>query len=1058
MSESGVSQFRIQLLGTPAFNWLGQPFALVRRQARALIFYLATSPHAVSRNKLLYLFWPDEPEAKARRNLTRLVSYMRKELPHPEILFAAGESLRLNPEWVDVDLRHFTELCAQDVTREEAVALYRGPFLMGFSLGGSPEFDFWLTEEGGRYEALYLKTLAGLVRDKTEQAEIADAIHYAQQYLRTDELAEEIHRSLITLHAANGDRAAALQQFETCVEVLERELGVSPLPETRSAYEAAQQGVRTSIRVHRLKPVWTVLPSLDLPLIGRDAAWDALSSAYRQIHTGGVILISGEAGIGKTRLMQEFAMREPHTVLVGDSHPSTQTLPYQPLVQALRLALTHPSLWKDISSLWLGELSQLLPELRDHFPDLPRPLAVEPQQARARLREALTRVFLGLADPGVPLLLCLDDLHWTDEATLGWLSAVSLRLKDSRLCILGTYRQEEPDAVQGVRRAFRRAGLLVEITLEGLSTRAIRDILAQVPGADPARGALAEHLAHSTGGNTFFVLESVRALLESGELDEPLERLPLPKSVQETIQARLERLGLLARQILETAAVISRDLEPALLWETAGRTEIEAAHGLDELVRRQLLVEEVEGLAFRHELLRMTVYKTLSPWRRQALHRRIGDALGKIDPRRPETVAVQRAQHYDAAGAYEQAVESYRLAVTTAQAVYAHEEAILHLRRAITLATETKGESTLIANLHEALADSFGFIGHFAEAFEAYQSALDNLPGSGSVERANLLHKQAGTLVPQQKYADAADLFRKTIGYLQSFQESASVRWKQVWFDAHLGLMDALYFQALPEEMLQVSKQIQEELDQDGTPSQRVRFLAILDQAQMRQSRFRPTKANLDRRRMTLEQQKKMNNPVKIADAHFGYAFMLLWYGDFPEAHHHFSEGLAMAEKFAYGFCRAQCLTYLIVLHRLRGQPSRVQEMWPSAHEVAKEVGFPTYIASSMANRAWLNYRKHQWEAAKADAKNALEKWGSSPYPLKWLAYWVLLAVALHENEVEVAVQAGDGMLEPVQQYLSDEVMTTLERASESWKAQDRVTARAFLEKAVKLARESGYL
>jgi hypothetical protein len=273
-----------------------------------------------------------------------------------------------------------------------------------------------------------------------------------------------------------------------------------------------------------------------------------------------------------------------------------------------------------------------------------------------------------------------------------------------------------------------------------------------------------------------------------------------------------------------------------------------------------------------------------------------------------------------------------------------------------------------------------------------------------------------------------------------------------------MGLLNALYFQALPEEMSRMLNEIQGMLDQFGTPSQRFQFMGVLDRMQMRESRYRPTATNLEHRRVILDHQIETDNPIKIAEAHFGYAFMLLWYGDLPKAQYHFNASLALSKKYAYGWLQVQCLTYLMILHRLQGQISLVQELWPSTHKVAIEVGFPMYTAASLANRAWLNYRKSQWNAAKMDAQAALESWGISPYPLKWLAYWVLLAVALHENQVGVAIQAGNGMLEPVQQYLSDEVMTVLERASECWKAQDGDTARLFLEQAVKLAREKGYL
>ncbi|MEJ2351927.1 MAG: AAA family ATPase, partial [Anaerolineales bacterium] len=499
-----------------------------RKQARALIYVLAMTLQPVPRDRLVFLFWPDKPEVTARRNLSRVASYIRNELPHPELLRINQESIGLNPEMVWSDAARFMELAEQSspAKREETVALYNGSFLSGFSLPGNSEFDFWLASQQQQFEGRYFDALKDLIQIKFAAQDLSKAIHYAQRYLAIDELAEDVHQQLIRLYAASGDRSAALRQFEACTLILERELGVEPLPETRAIYNTVKSGETSSQSDLLTKPIWTVLPSLELPLVGREMAWRVLDEAYQRIQTGGVILIVGEAGVGKTRLMQEFTIRGPHTVLVGNNHSATRSLPYRPLVQALRQALSNPQLWVDIPPLWLGELTPLLPELRDHFSGLPQPLEVKPEQAQARLFEALIQVIVGLAAQDPPLLLCLDDLHWADEATLGWLSAVSQRLADSHVCILGTCRQEELDSVRGVRRAFRRAGLLAEVALAGLSLQAIGDILRQVPGHDAPRALLVARLAQTTGGNTFFVLETMRALLESGQLDAPPERLP----------------------------------------------------------------------------------------------------------------------------------------------------------------------------------------------------------------------------------------------------------------------------------------------------------------------------------------------------------------------------------------------------------------------------------------------------------------------------------------------------------------------------------------------------
>ena len=350
---------------------------------------------------------------------------------------------------------------------------------------------------------------------------------------------------------------------------------------------------------------------------------NALENAYRQFQHGGVILISGEPGIGKSRLLQEFATSRDRLVLSGNCHASTQTLSYQPITQALRQALAQPGLWTGTRPIWLTETSRLLPELADTFPDLPPPIEVEPDQAQARLYEALTQCALGLAR-NTTLLLCLDDVQWMDQATVGWLTYLSSRLAGSGICILAAYRIEEKESITDLQQTYNRSNLLAEISLAGLTQEAIGRLLEGLPEPPSHPGILAARIYSATGGNTFFVLETIRVLLESGQLASPPLELPLADTVQEAIQRRLNRLSQVGRQILEAAAVLSPDLQYQLLQDTAGRSEIEVADGLDELIERQLLIDS-EPQRIRHDLITQITYQSLSPWRKRLLHRRAAE-------------------------------------------------------------------------------------------------------------------------------------------------------------------------------------------------------------------------------------------------------------------------------------------------------------------------------------------------------------------------------------------------------------------------------------------------
>jgi DNA-binding SARP family transcriptional activator len=237
---------RIHLLGPAWVEWKGQALAIRRRQTRALLFCLATKQQPVPREELCFGFWPDEPEVQAHRQLSHLLSHLRNALPEPDLVRSINDSLELDPERVWRDAAEFRAACAilevDNAPRlEKAIQYYRGPFLSGFSLPAAPEFELWVSEQRTLHERLYLDALRVLLRSEASYVDYNRAIKYARMYLQVDELAEDVHRQLIVLHVLSGDRPAAMQQYNQCRTILERELGVAPLPETRAVYEALLQ-------------------------------------------------------------------------------------------------------------------------------------------------------------------------------------------------------------------------------------------------------------------------------------------------------------------------------------------------------------------------------------------------------------------------------------------------------------------------------------------------------------------------------------------------------------------------------------------------------------------------------------------------------------------------------------------------------------------------------------------------------------------------------------------------------------------------------------------------
>ena len=242
------AELSIRLLGLPAVAQRQSRLDIPRREVRALLYRLANRLEPVSREQLCFLFWPNAPEITARRALSHLLTHLRNALLSPDAVSTRDDQVELNHCRAWTDTTAFEQLCYPVSVRrpltilQQGLDLYRGPFLSGFALNCSAEFEAWVVQERGNWERLYLETLAMVIEEQTVCGAYEAAIVNAQRYLATDDLAEEIHRRLIELYAAIGNRTMAIRQFELCAAVLGRELHLTPQPLTWAVYQVILEG------------------------------------------------------------------------------------------------------------------------------------------------------------------------------------------------------------------------------------------------------------------------------------------------------------------------------------------------------------------------------------------------------------------------------------------------------------------------------------------------------------------------------------------------------------------------------------------------------------------------------------------------------------------------------------------------------------------------------------------------------------------------------------------------------------------------------------------------
>jgi DNA-binding SARP family transcriptional activator len=691
-----------------------QSAALPGRQGRLLFAYLVINrDRDCGRTELIDVLWPEHPPAAADTALSALLSKLRRALG--EGALAGRSELRLTPPVpVEVDAEQAAAAAAAAQTAVEAhdwvgtTARARDALAVDLQTF-LPDCDgHWVNERRRELEAVRLRALEALAHASLRLGELDAAERAARAAMSAAPFRESAHRLLMEVHEAAGNPAEALRAFEELRTLLRDELGTAPGAAALAIHERLLRGEAPApAPARRAEPIpitaWPapLAAALDRQaLVGRTRELAFLEERWAEAASGTrrLVLLSGDAGIGKTRLSAELARRahDDGALVLYGRFDEEALAPYQPVVEMVRGWSSGASLepLRERLGVRAAELAILLPELGPAPADRDGTASrgQDPDARRLRFFDAVAAL-LAEAGAQAPLVLVFDDLHWADRPTLQLLRHLVRAPRPRRALLIGTYRDAELEPGHPLLELIgdvRREGLLERLELSGLAEAEVAELVGALSTGTP-EPAFVRALHSETEGNPFFIEEVVRHLREVATEQGAVLSLTdagVPEGVREVTARRLRRLGTESRQSLQVAAVIGREFDYDLLETVAPQSGDNLVTALDEGVEARVLREagRVGRYAFTHALVRATLYDGLSQLRRARLHGRVGEAITQLRGADLEPHLPQLAHHFAQAAPVEQperAIDFALAAARRADRLLAWEEAAEHYRAAL---------------------------------------------------------------------------------------------------------------------------------------------------------------------------------------------------------------------------------------------------------------------------------------------------------------------------------------------------------------------------------------
>jgi len=838
------------------------------------------------------------------------------------------------------------------------------------------------------------------------------------------------------------------------------------------------------------------------PLVGRQAELAVLHDVLREAIAGkgAVVLVAGEPGLGKTRLVSEC--RKLFMAWVG---AASGRLPLWLEARAASYASSSPyGLYQRLLAAWVG----VAPE--------------EPQEVvRAALERAIKAVFGGKADDDQVGLLCqvmglglgrvgpalaqlspeqlqrstfeavralvsklvahgptvlvLEDLHWADPTSLHLTEELSSLVKQGPLLLVLTRRPEPDPGVSALEAALSAdPGLrLRKLELSPLSLSTERDLARSLLG-EGAPDEVVVAVSVGAEGNPFFLEERFSSLLGTGALVRgeagwQLDRgAPgeLPEALERLIRSRVDRLGPVARETIVAASVLGVEFSLSAL-AALGVIDDELPQALAGLCADGLVTPLRQlpdpTFCFRHALIQDAIYKGLLRQQRRHLHAKAAWALEEASTDRLEEVAGLLGHHYAAAGETGRAVRYLTVAGDYAASVFANEEAVSSYRSALAIVGQGRPAGDLMEEaaleLRPKLIEVLWHTGRHDEARDVLHEAISLVHPDDPFQAARLYYFLGRVEVADRRLEAALAAFHAADELLGSHPEDQDQAALDLWFDIQLeGLAQVHYWRDEPDRVGAVLATARPMLEARGGPVHRQAFYHALVLWQLTESRHFIDEETVTNSRAALAAAEEGCGQFEIGWRVFLLGFCLLWHGDLAGAEDKLQAALAIGERNGEVVMQTLSLCYLNLTALRRHDAAAVASLAPQAIEAADAALRPEYGAMAKASLAWLAWREGRFAEVEARAQEALASWRTSVWhPFHWICLWPLIAVYLAADRTAEAIDASRQLLVPPQQRLPDELESAVQLAIAAWDSGEAQLAGLRLAEAVELAQRFRY-